>query len=82
MQVQRHWEALETLGPDSPWSEVVDEFFCDPADFQERHYKEFVTFLPYVQRFLYGSTSARKPRNGMASRACACSVATTWRACA
>jgi hypothetical protein len=55
VQVQRHWEALETLGPESPWAEVIDEFFCDPADFQERHYKEFITFLPYVQRFLYGS---------------------------
>jgi hypothetical protein len=24
------------------------------AGFQERHYNEFVTFLPYVQQFLYG----------------------------
>jgi hypothetical protein len=36
------------------WSEVVDEFGCDPKSFQERHYSEFVTFLPTVQRFLYG----------------------------
>ncbi len=55
VQVQRHWEALETPGSESPWAEVIDEFFCDPAEFQERHYKEFITFLPYVQRFLYGS---------------------------
>lgn len=54
VQVQRHWEALETLA-DNPWAEVIDEFYCDPAQFQERHYKEFITFLPYVQRFLYGS---------------------------
>src|SRR5215469_11739944 len=54
-QVQRHWETLERLGPDNPWSEVADEFCADPGEFQERHYKEFVTFLPYVQRFLYGS---------------------------
>jgi hypothetical protein len=33
---------------------VVDEFTGDPRQFQERHYSEFVTFLPYVQRFLYG----------------------------
>ena len=55
VQVQRHWEALEALGSESPWAEVIDEFFCDPDEFQERHYKEFITFLPYVQRFLYGS---------------------------
>jgi len=54
-QVQRHWEALERAGQRSPWSRVVDEFCANPDDFQERHYKEFVTFLPYVQRFLYGS---------------------------
>lgn len=55
VQVQRHWEALESLGAECQWSEVIDEFFCDPEQFQERHYKEFITFLPYVQRFLYGS---------------------------
>jgi hypothetical protein len=54
-QVQRHWEAMDAL-PGNPWHEVADEFYADPADFQERHYKEFVTFLPYVQRFLYGSS--------------------------
>jgi hypothetical protein len=55
-QVQRHWEALERLGSVSPWSRVADEFCADPAEFHERHYKEFVTFLPYAQRFLYGSS--------------------------
>ena len=53
--VQRHWEVLEALGASCPWQEVADEFCDDPALFQERHYKEFVTFLPYAQRFLYGS---------------------------
>src|SRR5688572_4678 len=55
-QVQRHWEALEARSVDNPWREVVDDFGADPGDFQERHYKEFVTFLPYVQRFLYGAS--------------------------
>ena len=55
-QVQRHWEALEAIAGDNQWREVVDEFCADPADFQERHYKQFVTFLPYVQRFLYGAS--------------------------
>lgn len=45
----------------SAWSLLADEFTADAADFQERHYREFVTFLPYVQRFLYGeSRSARR----------------------
>jgi hypothetical protein len=46
---------VAALGEGNPWSEVVDEFTGDPAEFQERHYNEFVTFLPPVQRFLYGS---------------------------
>jgi CorA-like Mg2+ transporter protein len=54
-QVQRHWKALEGIATGNPWREVDDEFCQDPADFHERHYREFVTFLPYVQRFLYGS---------------------------
>ncbi|HVY81732.1 MAG TPA: hypothetical protein VG994_12170, partial [Steroidobacteraceae bacterium] len=58
-QVQRHWEALESMKGDNHWREVVDEFE-DPSDFHERHYKEFVTFLPYVQRFLYGSTAGQE----------------------
>jgi hypothetical protein len=53
--LQRHWEGLQATRIGNPWREVDDEFGGDPADFQERHYKEFVTFLPYVQRFLYGS---------------------------
>jgi hypothetical protein len=55
-QIQRHWEVLEKLGSSSPWREVADEFCADPGEFQERHYREFVTFLPYAQRFLYGSS--------------------------
>ena len=47
----KYWELLNAMGEQCPWQEVVDEF-GNPDDFQERHYKEFVTFLPYVQRFL------------------------------
>jgi hypothetical protein len=43
----------------SPWREVQDEFTGDPRDFQERHYAEFVNFLPYVQRVLYGTGKGR-----------------------
>ena len=53
-QIQKHWELLEKGGADNPWGEVRDEFSCAPGEFQLRHYSEFVTFLPYVRRFLYG----------------------------
>lgn len=52
-QIQDHWEVLQRGGPENPWREVQDEF-ANPAEFQERHYNEFVAFLPYVQRMLYG----------------------------
>ncbi len=53
-QIQNHWESLNAMSASSVWSEVADEFSGNPGEFQERHYKEFVTFLPFVQRFLYG----------------------------
>lgn len=52
--IQKHWELLQATNSGNPWQELVDEFTGDPRQFQERHYSEFVTFLPYVQRFLYG----------------------------
>lgn len=48
------WDMLKALCADPRWAEVEDEFGADPAAFQERHYNEFVAFLPYVQRMLYG----------------------------
>ena len=52
---QRHpWQVLKDMGEASPWCEVVDEYTGAESQFHERHYSEFVTFLPYVQRFLYG----------------------------
>ena len=53
-QVQRHWEVLHSASEGNPWREVIDEFGGAPGQYQERHYNELVTFLPYVQRFLYG----------------------------
>jgi hypothetical protein len=58
-KVQGHWELLDEA-PECPWSEVVDEFGEDPQAFRERHYREFVTFLPYAQRFLYGSAAGQE----------------------
>ena len=58
-QIQQHWELLSREGTDNPWGEVRDEFSCAPGEFKERHYSEFVTFLPYVRRFLYGEAKGR-----------------------
>ena len=55
VQIQRHWEFLANDAPGNPWREVVDEFTGNPDEFEERHYAEFVNFLPYVQRVLYGT---------------------------
>jgi hypothetical protein len=61
-QVHRHAEMLETWGGDNPWREVkahgsardCEGELLDTARSRERHYREFVTFLPHAQRFLYG----------------------------
>ena len=58
-QIQKHWEVLENAGPGNPWRELSSEFTGDQSTFQRRHYNEFVTFLPHVQRFLYGEGFAR-----------------------
>ncbi|MBS0445673.1 MAG: hypothetical protein JSR59_06945 [Proteobacteria bacterium] len=63
------WQVLRELGSASPWHEVVDEFTGDGGRFHERHYNEFVTFLPYVQRFLYGDGRKRRDADGAAADA-------------
>lgn len=40
------------------WHAAVSAFAGDPQRFSERHYKEFVSFLPHAQRFLYGESRA------------------------
>jgi hypothetical protein len=52
---ERPWELLTPN-----WREEVDEYTGNADDFHERHYNEFVTFLPYVQRFLYGDGRAQR----------------------
>ena len=54
---RRSWQELS-----SPWHEVVDEYTGDREGFHERHYNEFVTFLPQVRAFLYGE--GRSHRGG------------------
>lgn len=55
----RHWEVFEARHKEHPWQRIDDEFTDDPSQFKERHYREFVSFLPYVQRFLYGEGRSR-----------------------
>lgn len=64
-QIQEPWDVLLRTQADHAWRELRDEFGCDPDDFQERHYSEFVTFLPYVRNFLYGEGAA--PGRGAAA---------------
>jgi len=59
-RARKPWQVLRDLGDKSPWREGSDEYTGDPAQFHERHYNEFVTFLPYVQRFLYGEGRNRQ----------------------
>ena len=59
-QHAKPWQLLADMGEASPWREVVDEYTGDSGRFQERHYNEFVSFLPYVQRFLYGEGRSQK----------------------
>ena len=63
------WQLLADMGERSPWREVVDEYNGGSGAFHERHYNEFVTFLPYVQRFLYGEgrTGGAKGKPGSGS---------------
>ena len=59
-QIQEHWELLDQEIAENPWRELLDEFTPDGKEFQLRHYSEFVTFLPYVQRFIYGESRLKK----------------------
>ncbi len=59
-----HWELLAQGGEGNPWRRLKDRFKADELDFEERHYKEFVAFLPYVQRFIYGESHSRMSHGG------------------
>jgi len=60
----KHWEFLTQLETQSPWQEVTGAFSGDPHTLAEGYYKEFVTFLPYVQRFLYGESHSQAGLTG------------------
>ena len=57
---QRAWEHLGADGA-SPWHRAQD----DDEPFDEARYNAFVTFLPYVQRFLYGEGSGASRESPM-----------------
>jgi hypothetical protein len=59
-QVQRHWELLDAQVGLSAWRKMRDAFSPEAGGFRERHYREFVTFLPYVQRLLYGTAAGQE----------------------
>jgi len=59
-QVQRHWELLDAAGGSGAWRTVNEAGAGGDGAFSRRHYKEFVTFLPYVRRFLYGSAAGQE----------------------
>lgn len=61
------WRLLRELGEATPWREHFDEYDAGAGGFHERHYNEFVSFLPYVQRFLYGEGRSRQTAGGAAS---------------
>lgn len=61
LPIQKHCDFLQSHEFNHLWREVEDEFTGDPSQFQERHYSEFITFLPSVQRFLYGEGTGRGP---------------------
>ena len=48
-QIQEPWDILRNSEREHAWRELQDEFGCNREDFKERHYSEFVTFLPYVR---------------------------------
>ena len=45
-QIQEPWDILRNSQDEHSWRVLEDEFGCNPEQFQERHYSEFVTFLP------------------------------------
>jgi CorA-like Mg2+ transporter protein len=53
------WELLAEIGK-STWSPASDVFTGNPAQFRQADYMEFVSFLPYVQRFLYGEMRGQR----------------------
>jgi hypothetical protein len=65
-QIQRHWDYLEAASQagKTPWKQISDEFSSSSDQFNEQRYREFVTFLPFAQRFLYGEAKRAGVESG------------------
>jgi hypothetical protein len=65
------WASPSALvaGGKSHWAETASAIPVDPRALKEHVYREFVSFLPHVQRFLYGSGRSRDGPNRVFSRA-------------
>jgi hypothetical protein len=77
-QIQEPWDILRNSQDEHSWRVLEDEFGCDPEDFQERHYSEFV-HVPAVRPALSLRRRGQSRRYGEGRRvaACAYSVAAT-----
>ncbi len=53
---------FEKAARGTPWYLLGDGFTGEAKDFRERHYREFISFLPHAKRFLYGEPPARGAR--------------------
>ena len=59
-QIQEHWSpGAQRAG--NHWSEVRDAFSCDPGEFQQRHYSEFVTLCRTSGAFSTATPKAAAP---------------------
>lgn len=67
-QVQRHWELLDAPGASGQWRAVQARGAGGGGRLAEDEYKEFVTFLPYVQRFLFGSAAGQEAAGAPSGR--------------
>jgi hypothetical protein len=61
-QTQANWERLMAL--DCAWQAVPDDLASSDPETAERHYTEFASFMPDVQRFLYGDEGSTTDGGG------------------
>ena len=51
---EEYWEYLKSTSVTTAWKEIQDEFNSSGKHLSEASYQEFVSFMPFAQRFLYG----------------------------
>jgi hypothetical protein len=54
LETQKYWEYLKSSSANTSWHEIEDEFTSSGKQLSESSYHEFVSFMPFAQRFLYG----------------------------